>query len=252
MTFNYESYAPHYGWHESVYDDAREIGQIIGVEIGDIYFSGFSSQGDGACFTGSYSYAKGAAKRIREYAPLDKELHGLADRLQTIQARHFYQLTASISRGHLSNHYSHSGTMSVDVEDARDSWRDIGDADDDIRDVLREFADWIYARLESDYEYQQAWELARGWQEAGETAASEKESARELIRDMRAAMKQGATGLQRLFARPFVQLCAAILRPCKRRGKSAKQSPITSTTTRTARAFRLLNLRLRTSNTSLK
>jgi hypothetical protein len=40
------------GWHEYVYEDFKREMDAIGIEVDDIYFSGFSSQGDGACFEG--------------------------------------------------------------------------------------------------------------------------------------------------------------------------------------------------------
>ena len=63
-----------------------------------IWFSGFWSQGDGACFEGYWSHAKGVNARIRDYAPTDATLHCIADRLQAIQRRNFYQLAAEVSR----------------------------------------------------------------------------------------------------------------------------------------------------------
>lgn len=83
-------------WYEYIFDDAKEIGKILGIKIDNIYFSGFSCQGDGACLTGSYSYAKSAAKAIRAHAPLDTELHRIASELQSLQRENFYKLTASI------------------------------------------------------------------------------------------------------------------------------------------------------------
>jgi hypothetical protein len=60
-------------------------------------------------------------------------------------------LAASISQ---SGRYQHSHTMSVEVEDNRDRWRDVSSDDaDDITDLMRDFADWIYKRLESEYEW---------------------------------------------------------------------------------------------------
>ena len=71
---------------EFVYEDAAEVADILGIDLRQrrvqlmggghryepsIYFSGFWSQGDGACFEGTYRYAKGATKKIREYAPQD-------------------------------------------------------------------------------------------------------------------------------------------------------------------------------------
>lgn len=149
---------------EYVYDDAVRAGAIIGIDIDtrvnrgatysrpSIYYSGFWSQGDGACFEGSYSYVKGSAKLIREYAPQDTELHGIADRLAAIQKRNFYSLSATTRH---SGHYYHSGCMSVDVEDSRHcyGWLSDDSAESDITDELRAFADWIYSKLESEYEY---------------------------------------------------------------------------------------------------
>lgn len=155
----YRAASLHDEWWDGVYDDADHCAELLGIDIAKhgkapvIYFSGFWSQGDGACFEGSYAYKKGATKSIREYASNDAELHRIADALQKVQARHFYKLTATmVHRGH----YNHSGCMSVDVEHADDRYRDIGDAEDDIRQLMRDFADWIYKQLENEYDYQNA------------------------------------------------------------------------------------------------
>ena len=148
----------HCDW-EFVLEDAVQAAEILGIGIGRrrgswesaIYFSGFWSQGDGACFEGSYRYAKGAAKRVREEYPEDKELHRIADELQTIQRRNFYKLCARMTH---SGRYSHSGCMDVSVWHYDDQYRDIGDAEDDIAQLMRDFADWIYGQLEKEYEYQ--------------------------------------------------------------------------------------------------
>ena len=151
---------------EFVYEDAAEVADILGIDLRQrrvqlmggghryepsIYFSGFWSQGDGACFEGTYRYAKGATKKIREYAPQDKELHRIADELQAVQRKHFYHLIASMNH---TGHYCHSGCMSVEVEHNEDRYRDIGDAEDEIKQLMRDFADWIYSQLENEYDYQ--------------------------------------------------------------------------------------------------
>jgi len=152
-------------WWDCLYDDAANVADILGIDLRQrrvtlmngnhrydpaIFFSGFCSQGDGACFEGTYAYAKGSAKKIREYAPLDKYLHGIADALQEIQRKHFYRLRASMSH---RGPYCHSGCMSVDVEDCTDQYRDLGDSEQEIRDVMREFADWIFTCLSDEYYY---------------------------------------------------------------------------------------------------
>lgn len=136
---------------ECICEDAKTIAKLFGLEIENIYFSGFGSQGDGACFEGTYAYKKGAAKAVREYAPQDAELHAIVGRLQDVQRRNFYRLTASCTH---RGHYYHSGCMSVDIEERANRWRDIGDDGGELRDLLREFADWVYSRLKDEYYYQ--------------------------------------------------------------------------------------------------
>lgn len=153
---------------ECTIEDAQRMGAILGIELAThavtlmngttrrdptVYWSGFSSQGDGACFEGAYRYAKGAAKAIRAEAPTDKTLHAIADNLQAAQRANFYRLEASCTH---RGHYSHSGCMAVDVSDREDSYRDIGDADETVRQCMRDFADWIYRQLETEYEWRMA------------------------------------------------------------------------------------------------
>lgn len=152
-------------WSEHVIDDAADIADMLGIDLRQtrktrmdnthfyaptIYYSGFSSQGDGACFESTYKYKPGALKAIQAHAPTDKRLQGIAKELQDIQKRYFYKLTAATKH---RGHYYHSGCMSVDVEHSDDSYRDIGTAESDITDALRSFADWIYNQLEKEYEW---------------------------------------------------------------------------------------------------
>jgi hypothetical protein len=146
----YREGALDHDWWDAVYEDAKQCGAIIGIEIDRIYFSGFSSQGDGACFEGSYSYAKGAAKAISQHAPQDVELHRIADELQALQRANFYRLSARMKH---SGHYSHSGCMSVDVDDSetrREGWLEVEQA---VTQLMRDFADWIYRQLETEHDW---------------------------------------------------------------------------------------------------
>ncbi len=143
---------------ECVIEDADTIAEILGITVDRrgkhspaIFWSGFWSQGDGACFEGSYSYAKGATKAIRRHAPKDTELHRIADELAKVQRRYFYALSATCEH---RGHYQHSGCMAVHTYYDNDGDRNISDDDDEtIRQSLRDFADWIYRRLEEAYEY---------------------------------------------------------------------------------------------------
>ena len=171
-----------YEWWDSIYDDAINMADLLGITIDrrhsmylvkgvkrqssepKIWFSGFCSQGDGACWEGSYKYRKGALKAVQSEAPAgyknpaggwvecqgNKELHRIANALQEVQRKHFYKLVATSTQ---SGRYSHSGCMSVEVEHDDDRYRGIGDAEGEITTLLRDFADWIYNRLEEEHDW---------------------------------------------------------------------------------------------------
>ena len=154
-------------WHECVFDDFEAICTILGVRLKTrsvrlfgggtrqkpcIWFSGFASQGDGACFDCNYGFAKGAPKVIRAHAPQDGELHRIADALQAIQRRNFYQLRAHANhRGRGCHEYS----MTISVErDSPNNQEMTVDAEDTVTEALRDLARWLYRQLEREYDYQ--------------------------------------------------------------------------------------------------
>jgi hypothetical protein len=138
-------------WYDGVYEDAKQIGKIYGIEIDKIYFSGFSSQGDGAQFTGSYSHAKGSAQKIKEYAPLDPELHRIGAELSKLQRRNFYSLRADVTS---KGRYSHEYCTDIDVRKGF-NWYDTAPekAEEQLKELLRDFMRWIYRTLEKDHDY---------------------------------------------------------------------------------------------------
>lgn len=129
--------------YEYIIDEMRETADIIGIENIKIYFSGFSSQGDGACFDGIYRYRKGALKSIIKFAPLSTELHTIVKTLQEAQRKHFYNIVAKCTQ---SGMYYHANSMQIDVSHTDDIV-----ISDDIENALKDFADYIYKRLKNDY-----------------------------------------------------------------------------------------------------
>lgn len=177
----YRSASQHDNWWEFCIDDAVRMAEILGIEIAyrhydsrvpgksgwkepKVWFSGFWSQGDGACWEGSYRYAAGALKKLNSEAPAfykdeagikqpnpsNAELHRIAKVLQDVQKRHFYQLEAESTH---SGRYNHSGCMRVEVHHREDHYRDLGDDEEVVIEALRDFADWIYRRLEEEYNW---------------------------------------------------------------------------------------------------
>lgn len=114
----------HDDWYDYIYEEAIENGKPLGLNINNIFFTGFWSQGDGASWEGSVSLI-----------PLIKEALG-----DTIGASCWLWL---IEDGWIndevvifqqSNHYSHSGTMSAGYVETYDySCGEDGDAIDLIK-----------------------------------------------------------------------------------------------------------------------
>ena len=87
----YRDQGLHDEWYDFIYEDFETICGILGITLAttpvrlygggtrdkpQIFWSGFSFQGDGASFAGYYSHAKGAGRAIRAHAPQDTELPG--------------------------------------------------------------------------------------------------------------------------------------------------------------------------------
>lgn len=153
-----------YDWYEFVFEDFGRICECLGVRLKTslvrlmgggtrdeprIHFTGFWSQGDGACFQAHYSYRKGAPRAIRDHAPNDIALHAIADRLQAGQRRSFYQLRADVS--HRGNYY-HEYCMEISVEKKSPPYQDMtADAEETVIEALRDLARWLYRQLENEY-----------------------------------------------------------------------------------------------------
>ena len=90
----------HHEWWGCVYDNFREDMKAIGIDVDVMYFSGFWSQGDGACFEG----------RVCDWDLFLKSL-GYTD---PVLVNHFSQ-NASFSVKH-SGHYYHENCTSFSME----------------------------------------------------------------------------------------------------------------------------------------
>jgi len=140
-----------YDWHNDDDDDFKSICSLLGIDVDNIYYSGFSSQGDGACFEGAYTYKSGLLKAIKEYAPIDKELHRIAKQLQLVKYR---GVSATIKH---SGHYYHEYCTDIAVyQEDKDGYSDDDapiELSDEITELMRDLMRWLYKSLESQYEY---------------------------------------------------------------------------------------------------
>jgi hypothetical protein len=154
------------------FDDYVECAERLGIEIGQrsfktvggktayeptIFFSLSYCQGDGASYTGRYTYAPEALKAIKEHAGQDQELHRIATELTALQVAIKLSHNGSGTATAVIS-ISHRDTMefdvSVDGDDSDDcygpAWPEFEKA---LCQLLRDFADWIYNQLKAEYEY---------------------------------------------------------------------------------------------------
>lgn len=170
---HYREQGLQHDWWDYTYEQAVEAAGMLGIHIftkpvklvnGEdrqdpcIYFSGFSSQGDGASFEGRYSPKPGseAVDEIANEFVTDSELHRIAEQLALLQVsariKHGRKLEAQVKLG--GSGYCHSHMMDVTV------YFDDDDADDpessdveQLTQLMRDFADWIYSQLEAEHDY---------------------------------------------------------------------------------------------------
>lgn len=132
-----------YDWWDAIFDDSRTIGTILGFVIDDrrggIAFSGFSSQGDGASFTGSWCAPKAPVKTMKAYAPADEKLHKLARDAWAIVQRMTKDERADSFAVYRSGREVHPGCMECEH---------VG-----VKELARDFAHWIYRSLEREWDY---------------------------------------------------------------------------------------------------
>lgn len=164
---------------ESVLEDAARMADLLGINLRtrtvqlmgggtrqepQIYYSGFWSQGDGACFVGTYAYRKGSVKAIASEAPAEwkdqqtgevkrdesnAKLNRIAQELQALQSQYFYRLTANVAH---TGRYSHEHSTTIEVYNGENEADE--QTSEALADLLRDFMRWIYRALEAEYEYQ--------------------------------------------------------------------------------------------------
>ena len=128
-----------------VIDYAKHVGAMIGFDVDEIYWRGFWSQGDGACWSGSVTYSTGCAAGVARERPQDAEIQRIARAWQDLQRRNFYQIRGKVS--------ANDRYMRTSADAYRTDGADPVD-EDSINQIVSDFADWIYRALEKAYDYQ--------------------------------------------------------------------------------------------------
>jgi hypothetical protein len=161
-------------WYECVYDSFKEDGRAKGFVIEEIQFSGFSSQGDGASWTGWVELIR----LIEHFVTHEHPEFSRYTVLVELMRNGWVDPTMGVSRK--SFYYNHSGTMSYEgikcfatlgedngdvlehgilqgasvheLDQAIDSERLVCELEEFAISRAKEYADEIYKALREEYE----------------------------------------------------------------------------------------------------
>ena len=147
-------------WSECTIDEAKEQGRNMGLDIDRVYFRGFWSQGDGACYEGTWHACDvKAGETAKGWGDCEatKEIRRIASCFEELAAKY---PSASFRVKH-SGHYCHefSTTFDVSLGEEEDNLENITQeewsaAEGDLIETARDYMSWIYRQLEKEYEYQ--------------------------------------------------------------------------------------------------
>lgn len=139
-----------------VLDTCTEWLNLLGFYGTKIYYSGFWSQGDGACFIGKYSFDKNAVDKITTDYPQFTELQDIAKRLQELQQKVDNSLVASISQRGM---YCHENSMEFHIDMDTEEFN--CEAEELFIIVCQDIAKMIYNYIYKCYEYDTSEESAK-------------------------------------------------------------------------------------------
>ena len=156
-----------HNWYESVIEQFKADMAAIGIKVGEVYFSGFWSQGDGACFEG----------RVIDWDKFLAHL-GYTDPVLVDHAYNYWEFSCS-QKGRYYHEYSVEFDYYTPMPDSRTDEEDFinsfGPYDPDdlrsrawfavldqyshinfaetIKDVFRDHMRSLYRKLEAEYDY---------------------------------------------------------------------------------------------------
>lgn len=165
-------------WWDFTYESAIECAKALGFEIEqrtrpltngrtrtetEIWFSGFASQGDGCCFSGTLALQnlEKAVERIKQLAPQDAELAALAILAESIwQQATVKQVELRLADEDVNDQIDMTSTFKIEgrersyttkVHEVENQYAFLKD---DLDNLVESFADWIYSQLEAEHDYQ--------------------------------------------------------------------------------------------------
>ena len=148
-------------WWDCVESDFVEDMKTVGIRVDKLYFSGFSSQGDGACFIGMLDNAlayldhhhQGQYPMIRKLLEQGGEVYAKSRHA----GRYYHSNSVSISAE--SDQFYMCLTPKSELQEAvMQQWdaqldAEIADFETDLTNQWRTYMDEVYGKLEAEYDY---------------------------------------------------------------------------------------------------
>jgi hypothetical protein len=137
-----------YDWWEYIYDDFVAVAERMGLAVVSKSITFDLGRGSFAAFEGRYipQPVGKAPKRVREYAPLDEDLHAIVDELEKAQDMCAYNAYARTTP------YGRS-SMAVEVEMFDEEGCPVmDDVRDKVESALHDLANWLLKQLRAEYE----------------------------------------------------------------------------------------------------
>lgn len=154
---------PDYDWWDFLYEDVDTIATSLGFDLDVnkknpcIWFSGFCSQGDGACFEGIYRAENSNSQKFYEHVGKTESNRSIID-----IAESFFLFAQSHPTfyGKLSHRgrYYHEFSVSYECYEEVETEEGIEDKmtveiEEEFANLCRSFMKWIYNQLKKEHDY---------------------------------------------------------------------------------------------------
>ena len=151
----------HDDWWDGVYDQFREDMAAVGIDVWNMYFSGFASQGDGACFTGCIGntelylnhHHQGQYPMIRKLMENDGELYANCNR----EGRYYHEnatrfwVDADTLTGMMSQPTEFHEQIVEQWQEQLDE--ELSAFEAEMTEQWRSYMQDLYRRLRAEYDY---------------------------------------------------------------------------------------------------
>lgn len=133
-----------YEWDEDTINDFTTILELIGYYDIACCFSGFNSQGDGACFSARFYRNKRCLEKVKSYCPKEQEILDIVEQIQSeIPLHEEYEIKHS---GHYYHEYCTDVYYLGDSEKAEQ-------LDERFLELSRQLMKILYKKLNDEYDY---------------------------------------------------------------------------------------------------